>query len=139
MKYRNHGTIQCNEKIIQYTISNFFRFVIVSARTEYIQCTLALPYMTSNSFSLCEVLRDEYYYNDIRKWMRFNEAACCNPDEVPNPNEIVFHYRNLTLQPSCKIIETLHLVSWKLHQMQWRIFYFFIQVKAILSQVLVVF
>jgi hypothetical protein len=58
----------------------------------------SLPYLTSNSFSLSEVLRDEYYYNDIRKWMRFNETACCNPDQAPNSNEIVFHYRNFATE-----------------------------------------
>jgi hypothetical protein len=58
----------------------------------------SLPYLTSNSFSLSEVLQNEYYYNDIRKWMRFNETACCNPDQTPNSNEIVFHYRNFAYE-----------------------------------------
>jgi hypothetical protein len=30
--------------------------------------------------------------------MRFNETACCNPDEVPNSNEIVFHHRNFATE-----------------------------------------
>jgi hypothetical protein len=58
----------------------------------------SLPYLTSNSLSWSEVLQNKYYYNDMRKWMRFNETACCHPDLAPNSNEIVFHYRNFAYE-----------------------------------------
>jgi hypothetical protein len=54
----------------------------------------SLPYLTAKSFSWFDVLKNEYYYNDIREWMRLNETACCNPNIAPKSNEIVFHYRN---------------------------------------------
>jgi hypothetical protein len=65
----------------------------------------SLPYLTAKAFSWSDALKNEYYYNDIRKWMRFNETACCNPNVAPSSNEIVFHYRNYATELRHRKIE----------------------------------
>jgi hypothetical protein len=65
----------------------------------------SLPYLTANAFSWSDALKNEYYYNDIRKWMRFNETACCNPNIAPESNEIVFHYRNYATEMKRRTVE----------------------------------
>ena len=52
----------------------------------------SFPYLTATSFSFWDVVQREDLYHDMRHWMRFDEAACCQ--QVPAPDEIVFHHRN---------------------------------------------
>lgn len=53
----------------------------------------SLPFLIANSLDTwMDTLENEYYYNDIRRWMRFNESAC--RASKPRNNEIVVHHRN---------------------------------------------
>jgi hypothetical protein len=56
--------------------------------------TVSLPFLSSRSMSILDVLVDEYY-DEIRKWLTL-DAACCK--ERPEPDEVVFHLRNFAAE-----------------------------------------
>ena len=51
-----------------------------------------LPYLTLRQFMTWEMLTNLEVYNDARRWLQFDETACCK--KVPYPDEVVFHFRN---------------------------------------------
>lgn len=57
--------------------------------------TVSLPFLTSRSISILDVLVDEFY-DEIRKWLTLDDAACCK--ERPEPEEVVFHLRNFAAE-----------------------------------------
>jgi hypothetical protein len=56
--------------------------------------TVSLPFLSSRSISILDVLVDEYY-DEIRKWLTL-DTACCK--ERPEQDEVVFHLRNFAAE-----------------------------------------
>jgi hypothetical protein len=56
--------------------------------------TVSLPFLSSRSISILDVLVEEYY-DEIRKWLTL-DAACCK--ERPEQDEVVFHLRNFAAE-----------------------------------------
>jgi hypothetical protein len=54
----------------------------------------SLPYLTASALSWTDIIRNEWYYNDMRQWFTFNMNVCCNPNISSSENDVVFHYRN---------------------------------------------
>jgi hypothetical protein len=57
---------------------------------------LSLPFLRTNAWSFGTPFEGEYY-DLVRKWFAMNESdpQCCpSADEMPRPDEIVWHYRN---------------------------------------------
>jgi hypothetical protein len=63
---------------------------------EPLNATVSLPFLSSKSFSILDVLVDEFY-DEIRKWLTL-DAACCK--ERPEQDEVVFHLRNFAAENS---------------------------------------
>jgi hypothetical protein len=56
--------------------------------------TVSLPFLSSRSMSILDVLVDEFY-DEIRQWLTL-DAACCK--ERPEQEEVVFHLRNFAAE-----------------------------------------
>jgi hypothetical protein len=56
--------------------------------------TVSLPFLSSRSISILDVLVDEFY-DEIRKWFTL-DPACCK--ERPQQDEVVFHLRNFATE-----------------------------------------
>jgi hypothetical protein len=56
--------------------------------------TVSLPFLSSRSMSILDVLVDEFY-DEIRQWLTL-DAACCK--ERPEEGEVVFHLRNFATE-----------------------------------------
>jgi hypothetical protein len=71
----------------------------------------SLPYLTASAFSWTDIIRNEYYYNDMRRWFTFNMNACCNPKISSSENDVVFHYRNYVHELKHHAVLASHFVE----------------------------
>jgi hypothetical protein len=68
------------------------KYPTTESRLKYV----SLPFLRTDTWSFYEQFSDEYY-NMIRRWFAMNQTdpLCCpTHDQLPDRDEIVFHYRN---------------------------------------------